>query len=73
MEDRNLGAPGPRAMARRRTTPAASSSLKPVLKPAAPASSEKPTGRHAAIRNALPTLASYRSWSAKARTDWEKK
>jgi hypothetical protein len=69
MEDRNFGAAGQRGVTRRRGTPAVSNSLKPAV-PDTPA---KPTGRHAAIRNALPTLATYRSWSAKARTDWEKK
>jgi hypothetical protein len=41
-------------------------------KPAVPTLLEKPA-RHAAIRKALPTLATYRTWSAKARTDWEGK
>jgi hypothetical protein len=69
MEDRNLGTAGQRGTERRRSTPAAAVPLKPAI----PAPQEKPKGRHAAIRNALPTLATYRSWSAKARTDWEKK
>ena len=69
MEDRNDERAGHRGTAIRRSVPAAPINVKPTP-PAAPA---KPTGRHAAIRNSIPSLAIYKSWSAKARTDWEQK
>jgi hypothetical protein len=69
MEDRNNARAGHRGTASHRPAPAA-----PVtVKPTPPAAPTKPTGRHAAIRNAVPSLATYKSWSAKARTDWEQK
>jgi hypothetical protein len=69
MEDRNLGRPGHPELERRRSAATAPTKLKPVVAKAL----NKPSGRLAAIRNTLPTLATYRSWSAKARTDWDEK
>ena len=69
MEHRNNGASGHRTPVSRHSAPAAA----PNLKPAVPVLSDKPSARHAAIRKALPTLATYRTWSAKARTDWDGK
>jgi hypothetical protein len=58
MEDRKEGAVGHTEITSRHSTPAASTNRKLIV-------------RHAAIRNALPTSATYRSWSVKARRDWE--
>ena len=69
MEDENHGIPGKSGKAQRRLPPTASKLMKPGV-PIAPA---KPAGRHAAIQKTVPTLATYRTWSAKARTDWENK
>jgi hypothetical protein len=65
MEHRNNGTAGHRAIAGHRSAPAG------TLKPVIPVPTDKPSARHAAIRKALPTLATYKTWSAKARTDWE--
>jgi hypothetical protein len=69
MEDRNYGAVGHGGIELRRSAVTASENLKPVV----PKELDKTSGRHSAIRNTLPTLATYRTWSAKARTDWEEK
>jgi hypothetical protein len=69
MQDRNDERAGRRGTANGRPAPAAPINVKPV----APVVSGKPTGRHAAIRNSIPSLATYKTWSAKARTDWEQK
>jgi hypothetical protein len=69
MEDRNNERAGHRGPVGHRATPAASVTNKPAV----PGVPTKPTGRHAAIRNAIPSLATYKTWSAKARTDWEQK
>jgi hypothetical protein len=67
MENRNANSTGYRGVERRTAAPAAPSIAPPV--PMAMNSSE----RHAAIRAKLPTLATYKSWSAKVRTDWQDK
>lgn len=67
MDNRNANSTGYRGI-ERRSPPTATTSVAPAV-PLALNSSE----RHAAIRAKLPTLATYKSWSAKARTDWEGK
>jgi hypothetical protein len=67
MDNRNPNSNGYRGVERRIAATAATS-LAPAV-PMAMNSSE----RHAAIRAKLPTLATYKSWSAKARNDWEGK
>jgi hypothetical protein len=70
MEHRNHGAAVDyRGIERRRSAATAYTNLKPAV----PKALEKPSGRHSAIRNTLPTPAKYRAWSAKVRTDWELK
>jgi hypothetical protein len=67
MDNRNENSTGYRGIERRSAATATTSLDAPV--PLVLNSSE----RHAAIRNKLPTLATYRVWASKARTDWEEK
>jgi hypothetical protein len=69
MQDRNRGAFDYRGIERRRSEATAYTSVKPAV----PNVLDKPSGRHSAIRNTLPTVATYRAWSAKARTEWARK
>jgi hypothetical protein len=68
MEDRNRKTAAYRGIERRAAATATTGLSTPV-----PTVVDKSSERHAAIRNKLPTLATYRIWSAKARTDWEEK
>jgi len=67
MDNRNANSTGYRGVERR-----AAATAKPNVAPAVPLAMNS-SERHATIRAKLPTLATYKSWSAKARTDWEGK